>query len=59
MGHSGISRMNGEKILVVKALLSYVLLCQLAHFNNNDSIASVGKEKTGDEDLESRLPKTR
>lgn len=52
---------NGEKPLLVKGLLSYVLLCQLAHSNNDDGIASVGKEKSGneDEDLESRLPKTR
>lgn len=60
MGHSGVSSLNGEKILLVKALLSFVLLCQLTHFNNDDSIARAGKEKTDneDEDLESRLPKT-
>lgn len=60
LGHSGISSLNGEKILPVKALLSYILLCQVAHFNNDDSIARAHNEKTGneDEDLESRLPKT-
>lgn len=49
-----------KKILLVKALLSYVLLCPLADFSNDDSIASEGKQKTGneDEDLDSRLPKT-
>lgn len=43
----------------MKTLLIYVLLCQLAYFNNDDSIASGGKEKAvnEDEDLESRLPK--
>lgn len=51
--------LNGEKPLLVKGLLSYVLLYQLAQ-SNNDGIANVGKEKSGsgDEDFESRLPKT-
>lgn len=40
-------------------MLSYVLLWQPVHFNEDNSAESGGKGKTGneEEDLESRLPK--